>query len=163
VLCFILKLKGKTMLKKILPLMCALMLTNVYAYKIGDSIDPAIAKKLNIDNSKVTVIDFFASWCVSCKHELPLINKVNTTMDKKKFEIIGVCTDKVIAKGKGFTKELGLKFRVYTDNEQEIIKAFNPVGMPALYVVKDGKVVDSLMGAVANIDKVLKNRLAEEK
>ncbi len=151
------------MFKKILPLICVAMLTNVHAYKVGDSIDPAIAKILKLDSSKVTVVDFFASWCVSCKHELPLVNKVNTSMNKKKFEIIGVDTDKDIAKGKAFQKELGLKFRVYNDNKQEVIKAFNPVGMPALYVVKNGKVVDSLMGAVDNIDKVLTDRLAEEK
>ena len=151
------------MLKKILLLLCVAMLTNVYAYKIGDSISPAIAKKLNIKNSKVTVVDFFASWCVSCKHELPLINKVNARMNKKKFEIIGVCTDKVIAKGKAFQKALGLKFRVYNDNKQTIIKAFNPIGMPALYIIKNGKVIDTLMGAVADIDKVLTSRLAEEK
>ena len=151
------------MLKKILPLLCAAMLTNVHAYKVGDSIDPAIAKQIKLDNSKVTVVDFFASWCVSCKHELPLVDKVNTAMNKKKFEIIGVDTDKDMAKGKAFQKALGLKFRVYNDNKQEIIKAFNPIGMPALYVIKDGKVIDTLMGAVADIDKVLTNRLAEEK
>ncbi len=151
------------MFKKTIAISTLLFITNLQAYEKGDSISEEILKTLNIDSSKITVVDFFASWCVSCKHELPLVNKVYSTLDKEKFEIIGVDTDKEVEKGKAFQKELELKFRVYTDDKQEVIKAFDPIGMPALYLIRDGKVIDSLTGAVDDIDKVLTDRLAEEK
>jgi len=143
------------MFKKILPLACLLMLTNANAYIVGESIDPNIAKTLKIDSSKITLVDFFASWCVSCKKELPLINKLNKTIDSKKVEIIGVGTDKELAKGKAFQKKLALNFRVHDDPTQKVIAAFNPIGMPAVYVLKGGKVVDVIFGAIPNIDKEL--------
>ena len=151
------------MFKKTMVIAILLFITNLQAYEKGDAVSSEILKTLNIDSSKITVVDFFASWCVSCKHELPLVNKVHSTMDKEKFEIVGVDTDKEVEKGKAFQKELGLEFKVYNDDKQEVIKAFDPIGMPALYLIKDGKVIDSLMGAVDDIDKVLTDRLAEEK
>lgn len=151
------------MFKKTIAIIVLLFTMNLHAYEKGDTLSPEILKILEIDNSKVTIVDFFASWCASCKHELPLVNKVHTTMDKEKFEIVGVDTDKDVEKGKAFQKKSGLKFRVYNDEQQKVIKAFDPIGMPSLYIIKDEKVIDSLMGAVDNIDKVLADRLAEEK
>jgi len=149
------------MFKKILPLACVLMLTNAYAYKVGENIDVNIAKTLKIDDSKITIVDFFASWCVSCKKELPLINNLNKTINKKKVEIIGVGADKEIAKGKAFQKNLALDFRIHDDPSQEVIAAFNPIGMPAVYILKGGKVVDVIFGAVPNIDKELENLITK--
>jgi thiol-disulfide isomerase/thioredoxin len=151
------------MFKKTIAIATLLLISNLNAYEKGDTVSPEILKTLNIDNSKITVVDFFASWCVSCKHELPLINKVHNDMNTTKYEIIGVDTDKKIEKGKAFQEELGLKFRVFNDEKQEIIKAFAPLGMPSLYLIKDGKVIDLHMGAIDNVDKVLEDRLAEEK
>ena len=34
-----------------------------------------------------------------------------------------------------------------------IVAKFNPIGMPALYYIKEGKVVDIIYGAVDNIDQ----------
>lgn len=147
------------MLKKTILLTTLLLLSNLHAYKIGDTIDPKIIKTLNLDNSKITVIDFFASWCISCKKELPLVNKLHQDSDAKKIEILGVDTDKEIAKGIAFQKELGLKFRVHNDKSQEIIAAFDPIGMPACYIIKDGKVVDAIFGAVSDIDKKLARKI----
>ncbi len=151
------------MLKKTMLLAILLLTSNLNAYEKGDAVSEEILKTLQIDDSKITIVDFFASWCVSCKHELPLINKVYQELNTTKFEIIGVDTDKDIEKGKAFQEKLGLKFRVFNDEKQEMIKVFNPIGIPALYIIRDGKVIDSLMGAVDNIDKVLSDRLAEEK
>ncbi len=147
------------MFKKILVLATMLAFTNIYAYKIGDSLSEDTMKTLKIDNAKTTIVDFFASWCVSCKKELPLINQLHHKIDAKKVEIIGVGTDKDISKGKAFQKKLGLDFRVHDDQTQEVIKSFDPIGMPALYIIKDGKVVDVIFGAVHNVDEELEKLL----
>ena len=147
------------MKKSISLLFFVILLSNLYAYKVGDTLDPKITKTLKLDNSKITVIDFFASWCLSCKKELPLINRLHQNSDAEKIEILGIDTDKEIEKGEAFQKELGLKFRVYNDTTQEIIAAFDPVGMPACYIIKDGKVVDAIFGALSDIDKELVKKI----
>ena len=133
----------------------------LFGYQKGDVVKPNIAQKLDLKNDKIYVIDFFASWCGSCKEEMPLLIKASKEMDKSKFELIGVDVDEELSKGKAFQKELNISFRVVNDTKNEIVKAFDPVGMPSLYVIKDGKVVDFLFGAKDNIDKLIADELKE--
>jgi thiol-disulfide isomerase/thioredoxin len=130
------------------------------AYRIGDSVDSDTLQKLNIDSSKVTVVDFFASWCKSCRKELPLVSKLHReTKNSSKFEIIGVDVDKSERKGKRFVKRMKVKFKVHQDSSQEIIKRFKPFGMPALYYIKNGKIVNMRLGALPKIDRVIRKDL----
>ena len=133
----------------------------LFGYQKGDIVEPTIIKKLDLKKEKIYVIDFFASWCGSCKKEMPLLINASKEMDKNKFELVGVDVDEELAKGEAFQKELNISFRVVNDSTNEIIKAFNPLGMPSLYVIKDGKVVDFLFGAKDNIDKLIADELKE--
>ena len=131
----------------------------LFSYQKGDIVSKEIKNKLNIQENKIYVIDFFASWCSSCKREMPHLSKVNDTIDKSKIELIGIDVDENLEKGQTFQKELreakSLNFRVVNDPKGEIVKLFEPVGIPALYIVKDGKVIDFLFGAKDDIDKLL--------
>ena len=137
----------------------------LFSYQKGDMVSKEIKNKLNIQENKIYVIDFFASWCSSCKREMPHLSKVNDTIDKSKIELIGIDVDENLEKGQTFQKELreakSLNFRVVDDPKGEIVKLFEPVGIPALYIVKDGKVIDFLFGAKDDIDKLLLDVLKE--
>jgi len=126
--------------------------TIVFAYQKGDSID---GSKLGISSNGVFVVDFFASWCNSCKKELPLIKKLSA----KGVNIIGVDVDENIDDANRFLQEMQLNFKVIKDPKGEIIKRFNPPGMPAIYIIKDGKVVDTIFGAHDNIDSYILSKI----
>ncbi len=136
-----------------------LLLSTLFGYQIGDKISQNVQEKLNIKEEKIYIIDFFASWCPSCKKEMPYISKLNDTIDKEKIEIIGVGVDEDVKKGEEFVKKLKVSFRVVNDPKSEIIKEFDPIGMPAVYIIKDNKVVDSILGAKDDIDKILLEKL----
>lgn len=129
----------------------------------SDAVDPAVLNKLSVDLGRVTVIDFFAEWCNSCRKELPLISAVHARADKKKVDFIGVDTSESVKAGSAFQKELrdkgGLSFRVVADPEQALVNSFKPRGYPALYILKDGKVVREHLGAIPNVDVVLERDL----
>ncbi len=131
----------------------------LFAYQQGDSLDQKISQKLNIEPNKVYVVDFFASWCASCKKELPLISKLNDKIDKNSVEIIGVDVDEDIKKAELFQKEMQLSFKVINDPKSDIIKVFDPVGMPAIYIIKDGKVSNLFLGAKDHIDEIIEMSL----
>ncbi len=57
---------------------------------------------MKLEAGKIYVIDFFASWCESCKKEMPLLIKVSKEMDREKFELIGVDVDEDIKMVKSF-------------------------------------------------------------
>ena len=132
----------------------------IMALDIGDSIPKNIQEELKIDNNKTYVIDFFASWCKSCKKELPLVSEV---YNDNVVEIIGVNVDKKQEDGEEFVKDLALPFPVYYDNEQTMVKTFDPMGFPAIYYVKNGKVLHVIFGAVDEIDKQIREDMKEIK
>ena len=150
------------MFKKVL-LLCFLFTFNVMALDIGDKIPSNIVKVLKFKKDKIYVVDFFASWCHSCKKELPLLVKLQKKIDKSKVEIIGIDVDENIASGKRFQKALGLNFRVVNDSKNSVIGVFNPIGMPSVYLVKNGKIVDAVMGVKPHIDNYLLKKLQELK
>jgi len=135
-----------------------LSLTSILlSYDKGDTINPDIVTRLGLEGNKVYVIDFFASWCSSCKKEIPLISKANTKINESEAQIIGIDVDKDPKKGKKFQKTLqangDLNFKVINDPQNSIISEFNPKGMPTLFYIKNQKIFKITTGAVPNIDK----------
>ncbi len=136
-----------------------LFLSTLFAYKSGDEISPDIRNILDLNESKIYIIDFFASWCPSCEKEMPYLLRVNDKIDKNKIEIIGVGVDEDIRKGEAFIKKTKITFKTINDPKNKIVKEFDPVGMPAIYIIKENKIADSVIGAKDNIDKILFEKL----
>ena len=137
------------MLKKIIY---SLLFSSValLALETGDTVPKEIESQLNLEADKVYVIDFFASWCKSCKKEMPLIANV---YNNQIAEVIGVNVDKNKEDGEKFVSELQIPFPVIYDSNKKLVEAFDPIGFPAIYYVKNGKVLNVIFGAVDEIDK----------
>ena len=137
------------MLKKILY---TLLFSSValMALETGDAVPQNIQDKLKLESDKIYVVDFFASWCKSCKKELPLITNI---YNNKVANVIGVNVDKNREDGEKFVKDLELPFPVVYDSDKSLVEAFDPMGFPAVYYVKNGKVLNVIFGAVEEIDK----------
>jgi thiol-disulfide isomerase/thioredoxin len=123
------------------------------ALEIGDAVPQNIQEKLNLESDKVYVVDFFASWCKSCKKELPLITKI---YNEKVAKVIGINVDKHQEDGEKLVKELELSFPIVYDSDKSLVEAFNPLGFPAIYYIKNGQILKVVFGAVEEIDKKIK-------
>jgi len=131
------------------------------AYEIGDTIDPEITEKLNIEHGKPAVIEFFASWCASCAKEIPEIHDFIREDKKNIVQVIGVDIDEELDDGKKFQSDLNISFPVYDDTDQRVVEAFGPIGMPALYYVIDNKVVRKRIGPINHIDDQIREDLGD--
>lgn len=135
-----------------------LMLTTalLFGLKIGEAVDKQTLQELGLIEDKVYVVSFFASWCSSCKKELPILCQLHEQSETYNFSIVGIDVDKDINKAKSFQSSIrngeGINFRVINDPKNKLINTFDPIGMPALYFIKDGKVIDVIFGAVDDID-----------
>lgn len=141
-----------------ITLLVSLLISYGFGYKVGDTVSASVKEKLTLEEDKVYVINFFASWCKSCKHELPLINKVS-----KEIRLIGINIDRNRHDGEAFVNQLGLNFKIVYDDESIIVKEFNPIGVPAIYFIKDGQVVAKKIGAVDEVDTYILTTLEELK
>jgi len=138
--------------------------TLLLGYQKGDVVSPDIMQKIGLDKEKSYVIDFFASWCASCKREMPYLSRFSDKA-KGKVEVIGIDVDQNPQKAASFQKEMkeakALTFRVINDPKGEIIKHFDPIGMPALYVIQKGKITSVILGAKDHIDTILEEATKE--
>ena len=77
-----------------------------------------------IKNSEKTVLlDFYADWCGPCRMVGPIVEEISNERD-----------DILVAK-------------INVDNEPELASEFGVASIPALFVIKDGKIVNQASGA----------------
>jgi len=149
----------KTLLSILSASLFSILPLSSSALDVEEQLTPELIKKLDIDPNKITLIDFFASWCVSCRIELPKISELVPQLDSTQFEVIGINVDEESLEGQqyidSFSNAGGLNFRVVMDPEQQMIEIFEPLGMPALYYIQNGKIKIMHLGAMPNIDRVI--------
>ena len=71
------------------------------------------------------LVDFYADWCGPCKMMFPIVEALAEQYDGK------------VKVGK-----------VNSDEEMELAASFQVRSIPSFFIVKDGKVVDSAVGAL---------------
>ena len=99
--------------------------------------------KLSDYKGKVVLIDFWASWCVPCREEMPELIKFYREHNSKDFELIAINIDNDQKNMQHFLDELFPKpsFPVVEDNTQQIPSLFDIQAMPTtIFVDKAGKV-----------------------
>lgn len=111
--------------------------------KIGEAIPDFTLKtldgketKLSEIKGKVTLINFWATWCGPCVKEMPSLQKLSDAYASKGLNVIGVNLDEnpdqVL---EPFLKKNGIKFKSYVDPHGESADLFQVSGLPLTLVV----------------------------
>ena len=87
------------------------------------------------------VVNFWATWCVPCKKELPDLQKMKT--DNKDFKIIIVSIDKKSIKDQlSFLKKNKVDdLATYFDKNMLFFKSLKLRGIPTTLLIKDKKII----------------------
>ena len=90
---------------------------------------------------KAVVINFFASWCVSCGEETPTIDKIAQEYTKKGVVFLAIAIDDTEKKARAFINKVGLNIPAGLDKTGEIKEAYGLYGMPTTFFIdKQGMV-----------------------
>jgi len=120
---------------------------------------------------KVIFLNFWASWCPECKIELPELVAIREKYRDRPFILLAVNMDRKRKAADKFLQKVGLDLVVLYDNEQKVINAFAPVGVPASYLIgPTGKVEKVYVGFkkdyiekyIKDIEALLIGTVAEE-
>ena len=92
---------------------------------------------------KVVLLNFWATWCVPCRTEMPAIEALFQRHREQGLEVVGVNLDKLSPAGvEAFLKEVKVTFRVVLDPSWSTTHAYGVVGLPTTYLIdRKGRVV----------------------
>ena len=98
-----------------------------------------------IGKNKVTLVDFWASWCGPCRAEMPNVVEAYKKYQAKGFGVVGVSLDDKVDAWKDAIKNLGITWPQMSDLkgwENEGAKLYGVNGIPATVLVgQDGVII----------------------
>ena len=116
------------------------------------------------------VVNFWATWCVPCVHEMPALDRLAKALKGSGIEVITISEDrKALEKVPPFFAELGLKnLDLYYDVNGALSRKLGTEGLPTTILITQGGVdLGHVMGAVEwdspEIEAYLRQALAPKK
>lgn len=107
---------------------------------------------------KPVLINFFASWCLPCREEMPVLVRMAHEYGAKGVVFLGVAVDDTEEKMKDFIVRYEVDFPVGLDQTAEIQKSYGLYGIPTTYFIdKQGVINYFHSGAVT--EELLRHEL----
>lgn len=95
------------------------------------------------------VLNFFASWCVPCKTELPEFASLSKS-DVGKVQFIGVDENDTIGPGSALIKATGVTYPTGFDGGAKLVQPYHIIGLPTtLFINSKGVVVEDIAGQIS--------------
>ncbi len=86
-------------------------------------------------SGKVTVVDFWATWCGPCKKSFPKLQALNAKYGANGLQIVGISEDDEQSGIAAFETGLGAKFPVVWDEDKGIASKWQPRSMPSTFIL----------------------------
>lgn len=85
---------------------------------------------------KVVLVNFWATWCLPCQWEMPLMDKLYQTYKAKGFVVVAISLDREgAAVVEPFVKEKKLTYPVLLDPSLKGARQFGVIGLPATFLI----------------------------
>ncbi len=81
------------------------------------------------------VLNFWASWCIPCREEAPLLEKTWRTYRDQGVVFLGVNIKDAKSDAKRFVKDFGITYPTVRDLDQSLTKDFGVKGLPETFFV----------------------------
>jgi peroxiredoxin len=108
---------------------------------------------------KVVLLNFWATWCLPCKAEMPVLDQ-QYGKNKSELEVLAVNFDESPHIVQSFISEMGVSFKVLLDPGGSIQSLYRVVGYPTSYIIdKTGIIKIKHIGIMTErqLDKYLDN------
>ncbi len=117
------------------------------------------------EKGKVTLVSFWATWCIPCKKEIKSIrDRMTEWKSQADFNYMTVSVDdsRATAQVKSYAKSQGWDFPAYLDPNSDLKRSLNFQNVPFTIIVgKDGKIAHMQSGYEAGGEDVLFAKVKE--
>jgi len=124
-----------------------------------------VSHSLSQYRGKVVIVNFWASWCPPCVHEMPSMSGLKRVFKNRPLEILAINLGEKSDDINEFLSKHPVDFPVLLDSEQKMPKKWNVFAFPTSYILdKNGVIRFSVAGGLdwnskevkAKIDQLLK-------
>ena len=125
---------------------------------------PDLEKILNSREDKLYVVNFWATWCPPCRHEVPLLVSTYERSHAAGVEIVGISLDKDRSALLEFIRQNGVVWPQYFDGkgwDNNISRRFGVKSIPDTILVDRQGIVRHLGLRGADLDTAVAKLLAE--
>ncbi len=94
-------------------------------------------KKISLKDfrGKIVLLNFWASWCVPCRQEMPAMERLYQEFKAKDFVIVGVDVKEQRKEALSFAKELKITYPILLDERGDVGLLYGAWGLPATYLI----------------------------
>jgi thiol-disulfide isomerase/thioredoxin len=140
-------------MKMLAAAVAALVLANPTA-NLKFSFKDIDGKKVALSDfkGKVILLDFWATWCVPCKAEIPSFIELQKKYGGRGLQIVGVSVDDSMPTAKKYAAEMKMNYPVLlAEGKEDILKAYDPIpSIPvSILIGRDGKIAARHLGITA--------------
>mgnify|MGYP003395181272 CR=1 FL=1 len=120
------------------------------------------ALQLSDTHGKVTILDFWASWCEPCRAELPLLEKVAKKFPSKDVVMIAINLDENERDADRFLKATRIQVPVIRDTKRELTEKLKIDSLPVSFILdRNGKVVSVYRGYAKGDEKKISDQVSK--
>jgi len=128
---------------------------DLVAYRSGTTPPPFTGPTLDARHlslaelrGQVVIITFWASWCVECRPELPVLESLHRQLGPRGLAVVGINAREDTRTVQRYATELGLTFPLVLDPTGKNNRLYGVIGIPTTFVVgRDGRAVAFVVGA----------------
>tara|TARA_B100001540_G_C15810373_1_gene644225 strand:- start:1392 stop:1844 length:453 start_codon:yes stop_codon:yes gene_type:complete len=105
--------------------------------------------RLSDYRGKVLLINFWATWCAPCRHEMPALERLQQQLGSKDFEVLIISMDRGGLKtSQKFLDDIGVTaLKPLIDDASRLGRAMGAFGLPTTIMVdRNGKEIGRLVG-----------------
>ena len=90
---------------------------------------------------KVVVLNFWASWCPSCRWEMPFFERIAQEYGDQEVVFVGVAMSDTLEDAEEFAEKVGVTYPLGLDQTNEIVRAYGVRSLPTTFFIsKDGTI-----------------------
>jgi peroxiredoxin len=103
---------------------------------------------------KVILLDFWATWCVPCKQEIPGFIELQKKFGARGLQIVGLSVDDPLSLAKTYATQMKMNYPVLlAEGKEDVLKAYDPIPSIPVSVIIDrrGRIAARHLG-IASMD-----------
>jgi cytochrome c biogenesis protein CcmG, thiol:disulfide interchange protein DsbE len=81
------------------------------------------------------LVNFWASWCVPCREEAPVLERFQRRYGGRRFTVVGIDTRDLSGDGRGFARRYGLTYPQLRDGDGAMAHDFGTTGVPENFLI----------------------------